>query len=74
MDGIEFAKQLRARNATLPVLFVSGFSEEPLGKDNLPVHARFLPKPFEARELFKNVRHLLDKPSKPSKPSLPRRG
>jgi CheY-like chemotaxis protein len=61
MGGVETFKQLRARRPELPVLLCSGYSST----DDIQVlldagATAFLPKPFEAIELGREVRRILD--------------
>jgi len=60
MTGDELAKEARALRPSLRVLFTSGYSEPGLaGKNALP-NARWLRKPYTARELALLVRSMLD--------------
>ena len=55
MSGAEVAKQIRARRADQPILFVSGYSETEAVKSTAP-DAFLLTKPFRADALQKAVR------------------
>ena len=46
----------RARNLTVPALFVSGYSYDNLDSAQLPAGAQLIQKPFSRRELLKAVR------------------
>jgi two-component system cell cycle sensor histidine kinase/response regulator CckA len=55
MGGPELVERLRARGATMPALFVSGYSDS-----ELPLaEAHFLEKPFSPDDLVKKVREVL---------------
>jgi CheY-like chemotaxis protein/nitrogen-specific signal transduction histidine kinase len=58
MSGAEVARHIRARDADLPVLFVSGYSETEAVKRTAP-DAPLLAKPFRADALHKAVRRAL---------------
>jgi CheY-like chemotaxis protein len=55
MGGVEMASILRERIPDLPVLFMSGYSQE-----RLPDDALFLQKPFDSGHLLALVRQALD--------------
>jgi two-component system cell cycle sensor histidine kinase/response regulator CckA len=57
MDGPTLLRELRKRNPTLKVVFVSGYAEEAFRK-NLPdgEEFKFLPKPFSLRQLVETVK------------------
>ncbi len=67
MDGITLTKLIRnnpkSPNQFVPIILVSGFSEKPR-----IFHARdtgvteFLVKPFSARDLYRRVSHIIEKP------------
>ncbi len=64
MDGRTFASKMRERWPALPVLYVSGFTEDPeltaqLAKGALPPNTRFLAKPFGTKDLLEEVSGLL---------------
>jgi CheY-like chemotaxis protein len=64
MDGRTFASKMRERWPALPVLYVSGFTEDPelaaqLAKGALPPNTRFLAKPFATKDLIEAVNGLL---------------
>jgi two-component system cell cycle sensor histidine kinase/response regulator CckA len=62
-NGREVAEELRGRHAGLPVLYISGYTQDafneqrPVGGDD-----QFLPKPFTPSELLARVRQVLDHP------------
>ena len=59
MNGIEFAKKARDKCPGLPVLFVSGYSEDVLPQQ----YQNLLEKPYSPTELASWVRRLLDERS-----------
>jgi PAS domain S-box-containing protein len=61
ITGYEVEAELRKRNPTLPVLFMSGYSRESLNRSNGEAPARpFLAKPFTPETLALKVRELMD--------------
>jgi PAS domain S-box-containing protein len=60
MGGAELAMRLTADGASVPVLFVTGYAGDGEEVRDLPPGATVLPKPFEAEELLREVRALLD--------------
>jgi two-component system cell cycle sensor histidine kinase/response regulator CckA len=60
MDGPTLARELRARNPGLKIIFVSGYAEDAFQK-NLPEHGHFafLPKPFTLKQLVAAVKETL---------------
>jgi PAS domain S-box-containing protein len=62
MGGVEFVSQLRQLRPDMPVLFLSGYSEEAIRRHGeLQADARLLQKPFDLHELHSHVRELLHK-------------
>ncbi len=59
MDGFTFARAAAARWPEVAILVVSGVREP--AEDQLPVGARFLHKPYEARELTSAVFSLVER-------------
>lgn len=59
VDGLELARQLTARGACPPILFVSGGARAPF---ELPEGAMFLPKPYDPERLLECVSELMTKP------------
>jgi PAS domain S-box-containing protein len=69
MSGPELAMQLRAQNARLPVLYMSGYTDDVLSADELSQEATaFLRKPFGNAELVTAARALLD--AQPATPAM----
>ena len=62
LDGPATLKELRAVNATTPILLMSGFTESDARK-RLPgdQYVAFLPKPFTSDELLAALRKLLSR-------------
>jgi two-component system, cell cycle sensor histidine kinase and response regulator CckA len=62
MDGPTLARELRTRNPSLKIIFVSGYAEDAFQK-NLPEHEKgqygFLPKPFTLKQLVAVVKETL---------------
>ena len=60
MSGPELAAQFEKLRGPVPVLFISGHTEDASVRGGrLPEHKRFLQKPFAPTELLKTVRQLL---------------
>jgi PAS domain S-box-containing protein len=59
MEGKEMIKHLKAIKPGIKVVAVSGYSDEPIMKDNVPIDA-FIKKPFEGAQLLSTVRGILD--------------
>ena len=61
LDGGALGEELRIRYPGLPVLFVSGYTDDALGDHGvLREGVEFLPKPFSGAELLARVRAILD--------------
>jgi two-component system cell cycle sensor histidine kinase/response regulator CckA len=62
MDGPTLLKEMRERNPTLKVIFVSGYAEEAFEK-SLPANEQFafLPKPFTLAQLVAQVKETIAK-------------
>jgi signal transduction histidine kinase/CheY-like chemotaxis protein len=60
LSGTELAKQLRAHDPELKVIYTSGYSAEIMGQDADLRDAPFLPKPYAAPQLVRLVRECLD--------------
>ena len=77
MNGAELADQIRAKDPTLRILFMSGYVESVLSDDSgaLPADVDLLQKPFSPRALRDRVRSALDRPEKdPFEAVLPKVG
>jgi CheY-like chemotaxis protein len=60
MTGSDLAKQLKAREPGLKVIYTSGYSSEIMGKEADLLGTPFLPKPYPAPQLTRLVRDCLD--------------
>ncbi len=60
MDGPTLLKELRRRDPTVKIIFVSGYAEEAFSK-NLPSDEQyaFLPKPFTLKQLVATVKETM---------------
>ncbi|HVZ32354.1 MAG TPA: ATP-binding protein, partial [Polyangiaceae bacterium] len=58
MSGVELAGQVRVRHPKLPILLISGYSDELHGKSARLAH--YLAKPFSGQQLLLAVRRALD--------------
>src|SRR5207248_3224778 len=60
-SGVALVSEIRVTHPTLPILILSGFSEEAASPNwRVPDHAAFLQKPVSPTELIRRVRQLLD--------------
>ncbi len=66
MDGVSLARELLKQKPGLRVVFASGYSQERLGKDPELASIPLLKKPFEAGELARLIRSVLDGPDSQS--------
>ena len=62
MTGAELARHLSRVYPQLPVIFMSGYSEDPVVRGVESIGSVFLPKPFTASALVEKVRQTLDRP------------
>jgi PAS domain S-box-containing protein len=60
LDGARLARRLRAADPTLPVLFVSGWSESAETRAEMAAQGELLSKPFLPGDLLRAVRRILD--------------
>ena len=60
INGREVADELRRRHASLPVLYMSGYTQDAFSPDTTLGGAMFLAKPFTSSELLARVREALD--------------
>jgi len=61
MSGPELAERVRAVAGSTPTLFTSGYTADTVHRrGRLPVGSAFVEKPFDADELVREVRRLLD--------------
>lgn len=59
MDGKELAENIRQRHPELPIIFCSGFAQDPSFHQGLPENMHFLPKPYTVSALLKIVGQFL---------------
>lgn len=61
LDGLELQKRLKARNATLPIIFLTGFAEVSVAVEAMKHGAfDFIEKPFSAQALLSKIQSALD--------------
>ena len=60
MGGHDLASELTARRPGLKVLFVSGYTDDAVGRGELQPGDAFLQKPVDPRQLARKVRQVLD--------------
>jgi len=61
MDGPTLIKEVRARNAMLPVIFISGYAEDAFRRQvEGGLEAHFLMKPFTLKQLATKVKEVLE--------------
>lgn len=58
MTGVELARQIRARNAAIPIIFATGHSEVPEAGELAP--AKFIMKPYDIEQLRRVCSSLLE--------------
>ena len=61
MSGAELARHLSRVCPELPIIFMSGYSEDPVVRSVERIGSVFLPKPFTASALVEKVRQTLDR-------------
>jgi two-component system cell cycle sensor histidine kinase/response regulator CckA len=62
ITGAELARRLRAAHPGLKVLFISGYADNPAGRDEAGAEgAAFLQKPFSADSLGRKIRQMLSR-------------
>ncbi len=71
MGGVEAARRLREQDASLGILFLSGYPGELDFLETLPAGCRFLQKPVAMHELVKAVHALLEANADPQVSSSP---
>lgn len=61
MTGYELARQIHPLRPDMPVLYISGHTEELPGEHGLVDSVKhFLQTPFESRDMAKKIRDILD--------------
>jgi signal transduction histidine kinase len=59
MNGPELAAKLHGRRPAMRIVFMSGYDNELVGKQDLGASASFLPKPFSPRALLNRIDSML---------------
>jgi two-component system, cell cycle sensor histidine kinase and response regulator CckA len=62
MGGAELARRLSRLSPDVRIVFMSGYSDDPIVRTIERSPSIFLPKPFTANALMEKVRHTLDHP------------
>ena len=62
MSGAELARHLSRECPRMRIIFMSGYSEDPLVRGVEAIGSVFLPKPFTAAALVEKIRETLDRP------------
>ena len=62
MDGAQLARHISQLRPQLPILFMSGYIEDPVVRSLETASFLFLPKPFTASTLTAKVRQALERP------------
>ena len=62
MTGAELGRHLVRVRPNLPILFMSGYSDDPMVRNFERMPPIFLPKPFTTNALLEKVREALDRP------------
>jgi DNA-binding response OmpR family regulator len=60
-SGVELANLMRAERPGIPVILMSGYTEETLNVPGLKEPIELLQKPFSPRELRRRIREVLDR-------------
>ena len=61
MSGLELQEQLSARNATLPIIFITGHGDIPMAVKSIKAGAvDFIQKPFRDQELIDRIQQALE--------------
>jgi two-component system, cell cycle sensor histidine kinase and response regulator CckA len=62
MTGAELGRRLVRLRPDLPILFMSGYCDDPIVRNFERIPPIFLPKPFTTDALLEKVREALDRP------------
>ena len=57
MDGLKLAAAIRGRWPPIKIVATSGLRE--IGRDDLPLGSRFLPKPYSRSQIVEALRELI---------------
>ena len=60
MNGRQLMEHARELRAEMPVLFISGYTDDPRTRELIAEHVEFLQKPFSPATLVRRVRTILD--------------
>jgi two-component system cell cycle sensor histidine kinase/response regulator CckA len=61
LGGVEAAQEIRKKRPEIPVLFISGYSEQAVTwRDDMKATGRLLSKPFSVDELARAIRNAID--------------
>ncbi len=61
MNGAEFGRELKARGIEVPLIYMSGYSENAITRQGiLDSGIPYIQKPFKPKELIRKVRNILD--------------
>ena len=67
MSGRELAARLRSSDEQLPVIFMSGYSADMVGRElHLQPGQDFIQKPYSSQQLLETVRNSLDRNQAPA--------
>lgn len=62
MSGIEFQRELAARNVTIPIIFITGHGDIPMSVEAMKAGAfEFLTKPFRGQVLLDAIQNAIEK-------------
>jgi PAS domain S-box-containing protein len=61
MNGVELAQRLKPLRPEVPVLFMSGYSEEVINQNDITKGLNYLSKPFTPDQLALKVRDIIDR-------------
>lgn len=72
MNGCELAKCMRLLRPDIAILYISGFTNNPMVQQEVEeLRASFLPKPFAPQDLLQKVRNILSPSSLEQDPNKP---
>ena len=65
MDGRRLVERLRSERPKLPVIYMSGYTEDEVIRRGVAEGEHFLSKPFPPGDLARKVREVIDGPAPP---------
>ncbi|MFN0060403.1 MAG: PAS domain-containing protein [Planctomycetota bacterium] len=71
LGGRALADRISAISPGIKVLYMSGYSGDPLVRRGVEEHADFIPKPFTAEDLHRKIRQVLSAAMDPGKAGVP---